>query len=253
MGTELTRSGRNKSYPSVINGNPEFTPTADQLYHLGMQTRDIAGRTFRYAQNGSVALTPALMTQSAPIVTELYDALQTGYTNDANKKRIVVLVPTLSGLLDGQLTNGTITIQSSTSIGSTYAIANNEWLTGDTLLAIDLYEPLNVATSGTSRVTIVGNLYSGVLAAKTTLTGVSTGVPNVAVPAGYFFWSQTKGVCGIIRDADDTLVIGQAAGLSAAPATAGRVGTPALAGPVWGTVVTLGVVNEVALINLNLE
>jgi hypothetical protein len=244
------------STPPIMVGDPQsglFTPTEKQEFRIGQGLMDNHGRTFRYCRNGAVQLEPALMAQSEAINADVTNQAQTGFTTAVGDTSITVRVTTTNGISDGELADGHLVTQDGTGGGYAYPIRWNEWITGDTVMRIDLYEPIREATAVTSEFTLVKNVHSDVIVMPTTVTGVAVGVPNMVVAANYHFWAQTKGPCPMIVDALDTLVVGALVGVPAAHGTAGAVGIPAITTDVWGRAIFIGAAGETALIQLNLE
>ncbi len=257
MGTENVNSRYQLlTTPPAIQGDPTeglFTPTVDQKYRLGTKLFDHRGRVWRYGKNGSTELAAALMTQSEAPKAELLNEAQTGYTTAIGDTKIRVLVTTASGILNGDLADGFLVTRDGTGEGYAYGIRWNEWLVGDTVMWLELVEPIRVATAVTSEFDIVKNRWSGLIVQPTTVTAVAAGVPNVVIPANYYGWVQTKGYCPMIVDAGDTLVIGAAVGVPGTHGTPGGVGIPAVTTDIWGRAVTVAAAGETALIDLQLE
>jgi len=88
----------------------------------------------------------------------------------------------------------------------------------------------------------------------TSLDGLVVGVSLADVPAGYYYWAQYKGICPILVDASDTIVVGEPAGKPGTNGTAGAVGLVANDGTdaVWGITWYVATGGEPALIALNL-
>lgn len=231
-----------------------FTASATQQHALGRRCELADGRKFRYCKNGAVALSSGLMVQAAAPVAELSNEIQTGYTTAVGDTIIRVLLTTGSGVTTNSLAGGTLIIQDGTGEGYAYTIKGNKWITGDTVAELELFDAIRAATAATSEFTIIGSIYNGTIVTPAdAITAVSIGVPNCAVEANYYFWAQTAGLCPMVVDAGETLVVGEAAGYPASPGTAGAVGVPAVTDHIWGTVVYIGAAGETALIKLNLE
>lgn len=230
-----------------------FKATATQEHALGRRVDLWDGRVFRYAKNGAVQLAAGLMTQSPAVAAELINEVQTNYTTAVGDKIVRVLVTTASGVTNGSLVGGYLVTQDGDGEGYSYAIKNNRWITGDTVLELELVDAIRVATAATSEFTIVPNPYRNVIVQPTTVTAIAVGVPNIVVPANQYFWAQRRGPCPMIVDAGDTLVVGALVGVPAAHGTAGGVGIPAITTDVWGRAITIGAAGETALIDLRLE
>jgi len=258
MATEIVNSRYQvlSTPPGGLQGDPQeglFTPTVDQKYRLGTKLNGSRGRVWRYIRNGSTQLEVALMAQSEAPDAQTLDQVQTGYTTSIGDTTITALLTTANALSDGELTDGTLVVNKGTGLGYAYPIKWNEWITSDTIMSLELHEPIRVATAATSEFTFIKNKFADCVVMPTTPTGIAAGVPNVVIPASYYGWVQTKGPCPMIVDTAETLVIGCACGFPAASAVAGAVGVFAATGPYFGTVVTISTAAETALIDLALE
>ena len=257
MGTELTQSRYSVlSTPPVIVGYPKeglFTPTAAQNHRLGQRLFDNHDRKFRYCKNGGVELAAGLMGQSEAINDDMISEVQTAYSTAIGDTSITVLTTTTNGISDGELADGCLVTQDGTGEGYMYPIKYNEWISGDTVMRVDLYEAIRVATAATSEFTLIKNTSRDIIVMPTTVTGVAVGVANMVVTLNYYYWAQVKGLCPMIVDAGDTLVVGAIAGVPATHGTAGAVGIPAITTDIWGRAVFVAAAGETALIDLNLE
>jgi len=230
-----------------------FTASATQQHALGRRCELADGRKFRYCKNGAVALTSGLMVQAKPPVAELSNQVQTNYGAAVGATKFSILLTTGNGVTANSLAGGTLIVQDGDGEANAYTIKGNAWITSDTVLEVELYDAIRVATAATSELTIIQNIYKDVIVTPTTITAVTIGVPNCDVAANYYFWAQTAGLCPMVVDAADTLVVGQPAGYPGTPGTAGAVGVPDVTDHVWGSVVYVGAAGETALIKLNLE
>lgn len=244
------------SFTPDIVGTPTeglWTPTVDQKHRLGARYQDGHGRVWRYAMNGATELGPSLMTSAEAPASGIFEIVQTGYTTAVGDTSIRVLATTGSAVLDGQLVDGWLIPNKIAGLAHAYAIASNTWISGDTVMHVELYEPIRLATTVLTEITMRKNLYRGVIVNATTPTGFPTGVPNMTIPVSYFGWLQVKGPCAMTVDNGDTLTIGCMCGGPAAAAAAGMVGVCAVTEPYYGQVITIGAADETALINLQLE
>ena len=96
--------------------------------------------------------------------------------------RITVLVTTTNGILDGELREGQLLVTDGPGENHAYAIANNTYITTDTVMSVELYEPIRVAWDDTAVITLSKNMYHTVVVTGTTGTGIACGVPNAAIP-----------------------------------------------------------------------
>jgi hypothetical protein len=244
------------SFSPDIEGTPTeglFTPTVDQKHRLGARYQDGHGRVWRYAKNGSTELAAALMTCAEAPDSGIFETVQTGYTTAIGDDRIRVLCTTGNGITDGDLLDGWLIVNKVTGLGYAHPIAGNSWISGDTVMDVQLYDSIRVATTATTEITMRKNLWNGIIVNATTPTGLPTGVPNMVIAASYYGWVQTKGPCAMTVDTDETLTIGCMCGGPATAAVAGAVGVCAVTEPFYGQAITIGATDETALINLMLE
>ena len=231
-----------------------WTPTVDQKHRLGTKYEDGFGRIWRYGKAGATALSPALMTCAEAPHASIFEIAQASYGEaNAGDTNIIVLATTGSGITDGQLADGWLIVNKVTGLGHAYAIANNTWVVGDTVMHVELFDPIRADLSATSEITMRKSLYTGLIVNATTPTGLAVGVPNITVPIGYYGWVQRKGPCAMTVDTGETLTIGCMCGGAATAAVAGAVGVCAVTEPFYGQVITIGAADETALIDLMLE
>jgi hypothetical protein len=232
-----------------------FVPTASQLFMAGAIHELDDGRRFRYCENGAVALTKALMTQQAAAIAGWQDELQTTGTAMAiGDKRVTVFVTTAPTA--NEWDNGYLVMLDGTGEKEMYLIKSHTVPASGGIVTIDIADTggIRTASAVTSEITIVKNIYKDVIVHPvTTATGKATGVPLVAVPANYFFWSQVKGPCPMVVDSGDTIVIGAPVGVPATSGVAGACGARQSTRISWGTVLDIGEADGTALIDLNLE
>jgi len=231
-----------------------WTPTVDQKHRLGTKYEDSQGRVWRYIKNGTTALAAGLMTAAEAIDAQALDITQTGYTTSIGDTSIRALLTTANALADGELQDGWLSVVSSTGLGYVYAIANNTWITSDTIMHIELYDPIRVATSATSVFTFMKSQYRDVVVNPTTSASCATGVATCVIPASYYGWVQTRGPCGMLRDTTGGLVVGCHVGMPATCDVAGACGLAAEATlQIWGRVMTIAADAQTAIIDLCLE
>lgn len=231
-----------------------WTPTVDQKHRLGTKYEDGHGRIWRYCRNGAAILAAGYMAGKEATHADTMDITQTGYGDVAiGDTRVTVLVTTTNGIVDGELAEGTLLVTDGTGALHAYAIANNTYITSDTVMSIELYDEIRVAWDATTVITLSKNMYADVIVMATTPTGIACGVPNVAIPIAYYGWLQRKGLCAMYADTGTTLIIGCPAGNPTSGTTAGSVEIPGAAEPWYGTTVEIGAQTKGALIDLNLE
>jgi len=240
-----------------------FHPTADQKYSLGCEydLNDGTGRWFRYCKDSGTGISKARMSCGLPPDAESVNIAQTGYAHAVGDTKFDVLMTTANGITDHCLVDGYMLVNQGAAgtIGDFYIIKDNKWTTSDTVLNLQIADTGGIRTAivVTDEISVIRNIFRDTKVDPTTHDAVPVGVPLVDVAAGYYYWAQFRGICPMIGDASDTLVVGDKVGRAATPGTAGAAGTlGADTDVVWGTAVmvahTAQSTPDVILVNLML-
>jgi hypothetical protein len=252
------------SYPRGIlygnNNEPHQSvveTSATQQYTVGTLYIDKRGNKFRYAKNASgAALVAAYMCSGSTIVDNCKEQAQgtSGTSVEVGDQEIVVDVTNASGITDDLYAEGTCLVNKSTGLGDIYTILACELLTTATARLLLEY-PIRTAWAAGTEITLRLNPWMNVVVYPTTATDCPAGVPLVAVPASYYCWLQTAGVCPGIIDAGDSVTIGDVVGKPGTHGTPGGFGVPANddTDAHWGTIRYASDAGEVSLIDLHLE
>lgn len=231
---------------SIVDINPNTSSTVQQ-HQLGTFGYDRAGRAYRYAQAGAVALVTGNLLQSAARDTAFTDmAVVSGA---AGQKEIVVTLgatATTANLFD----EGTLAITVTPGIGQTFTIKSHTVADASASCTITVEENIVTALSTSSKVTINKNLYDAVIQSPTTRTGKTVGVAQFAIPIGSYGWIGTRGVFAVLSDVT-VAAVGE--GLSPSTTTAGAVTKQVTLLENIGTAAILGVTAkcEPAFITIN--
>jgi len=213
-------------------------------YPLGFQVLDSTGKVYRYAHFGAntnrgvlvatdVSETSVVDTDNAIIAP----ASAVSVSDQTMKPGAIgsrYIQFTLASATANQFAGGTLVTTDDTGEGYTYDIVGNTATdnpaTGD--IRIQLQQPLQVAVDNTTDVSIFSNLYHDVEVATTATDAVVAGVScsTMVVATAPYGWIQTRGLCGVLQDAQ-VPTVGDTMQLSTA--TAGAVGI--LGGTVAGS------------------
>lgn len=172
--------------------------TAAALHDLGSYFDDEFGRRFRYCKNGGVALVSGYAVQTSVLAgatTTLQTKAPIAVAAAIGDTRVFVQALTTAQPAS-LFKDGMAAFWQTATNGGFFRLVkdNNALATTGTTNYIDLYEPLLVALTTSDTVALSVNPYSGlVVAPNTTPTGKIIGVPNIAVPIGYYFWCQVRG------------------------------------------------------------
>jgi len=198
-------------------------------------TRD--GKVYRWARAGSSNLAVGKLNVNSnanadvinKTVARTYDAGVTSVIIDAGGTVVA------DAYVDGYLT-----VSDATGEGFNCLVTGNTGVTGAGEITVTLAEPTPVAlTIDVSEASLTRNDFDDVVISVTDQLDMPVGVPNVAVTADYYFWSQTYGNCSVLADAS-THARGSMITISAA--TAGAIGLKDAAGEA-----NVGVANEVGV------
>ena len=209
-----------------------WNPQATQQHFLGriLELDDGTGRRFKYMKNGGTAIANARVVAAEAVDDQQKDTLQTAYAQTAGSEVVDVLATTGNGISDHDMIGGFLFVNQSAAgaleAGDMYIIKDNVWVTGDTVLRLQIADQggIRTAIAATSNLTIAKNLYHDVIIKPTTLTGPMLGVTRSIIPANYYFWAQFDGPCTCIIDTGDTVVAGEPVGHIDGSGTAGSVG-----------------------------
>lgn len=155
------------------------------------------GRGFRYVKAGGTALVPGKLQQAAAEDTSNFQDLAVAVNSVGDTTVTTTSTVTLTA---NQLAGGFLVITTSTlGLGGTYRIASHPAATA-AVVTFTLDDPIAVATTGTVKIDVHPNPYSGVIVNPTTPTSVAVGVAVHAIAASEYGWIQTHGPCAVLAD-----------------------------------------------------
>jgi len=166
------------------------------------------GKAFRYTLNGAAALIKGTVL-AASVEDTTYENMAVGTAGVVGDKFL-------------QITNGTATITSAQFEGGsisvytagTVAICDEYTITGISgtkttggALKVWLDKPLRYAYTTSAKVNMKRSPWSGVIIAPTTCTEMLVGIAQYEIPAEYYGWVQTHGICSARSD-NGTFAVG---------------------------------------------
>lgn len=260
----INRSGYVVELPNVgvgkdlIQGevpNP-YEESSTKLYPLGTKATQ-GERVWRYCSAGASGLNIGEVQQQAKAVhAEQDDDIAIGAASAVGSN--LVTVTSTTNLDTGPLASvdgiaeGYIYFNVAAGLGQCYKIKGHEALvtTGDAVF--ELYDPLTIALTTSSKCGLVQNPYANVIASEAVVAGMVIGVPGIDVTATYYFWAQTGGPAAVAINTTIALGTEVVAGTTAAkgdPAAAATTEIPI------GVCMTPGVTggNDHALVFLTLD
>ena len=190
-------------------GQPLFTSSATQYHELGAKMVTGDGREYRYCLAGGVSTVPGQLYSAA--------AQTTAHQNVAVAAAAIgATTVTLTGsltLTSNQYAQGWLIVSVTPGQGYMYKVSGNTAVTSATGCVITLNDPILVALTTASTVSLVLNPYSLVIVAPTTATANPVGASVYIITNGQYGWLQTKGPASLLNDANT------AVGLPLAPST----------------------------------
>ncbi len=233
-----------------------FTPHAVQRFALGCIVEFSNGDMFRYCKDSGTGVGKALMNCSEPLDAQAIETVQTGYAVTAGKQKFNILCTTGNGLVNDELIDGHLLVNKGTCIGDLYSIKSNFWIDPDTVMQVEIADEGGIRTAipATDEITLVKNMCRDTKVNPTAQDAMVVGVSRSAVTASYYYWAQFRGICPLIVDASDTIVVGEPIGKAGTAGTAGAGGLVAddVTDATWGTVIYVATTAECALVNLML-
>ena len=184
------------SHATILDFEPyrlrtETTPT----HNLGEFVNMADGRRFRYGKVGAVAVTKGKL-QTAPAAKANHHNLVV-LTAAATGSLIVTVTLGATAAVANEYAEGYLVINDNAGEGQVYQISSHPAAASSATLALTLFDPIQVALTGTSDGTLVPNNYSGFIEG-TSATIKPAGVPLLDLGIGNFGWVQTGGIAGVL-------------------------------------------------------
>lgn len=203
--------------------------------NLGAEIAADDGSVFRLALVGASDIAAGVLVQAPALVANhLTRTLATGAVRGAEQ----VSVPLgATAATAGQYAGGKLVVVDGTGAGTEVGISGHGAAASSGTLLVNLEQPLPVALDNTSVVSLIPNLYKGVIINPASPSSVVVGASPVALAAGTFVWIQVKGTCPLLNDSNTT--IGKA--ISPSASVAGAFITAIAGSPVIGRTIEAGV------------
>lgn len=223
-----------KSYSTIPPSQGIYEISTTQHAPLGYRVAFADGRVYRYASNGTVALSPG-----QPVKPELIVQSDKAVASAAAAGTYAVTVTTSSAITTAE--DGYLLMNDAAGEGILYrvksAVAN---ATTSTSTDFTLYDPIATALTTSSETTFIPNPYKNLIECAA-ITDTVMGIPPITVTAStstttYYFWLQTWGLCPVYMEG--TPVAGYTAFLGVGDGIAGAtVYSPS----VWNVTASTGV------------
>ncbi len=214
-----------------------FDSSTAQSHALGDQMVDKFGRTFRYVRAGAVALVAGNVLQSPAQVTTHQTMTPSAAALGATS--VSATLGATNAVTADQYAGGLLVVDTTPGNGYAYVIKSHPAAAAAAACVFTLEEPLKVALTTSSRVSLQANPYRGVIQTPvTTLTGAAVGVAVFPAAANEYCWIQTGGPAPVL--VAGTPAVGAAVVVPATAAGAVVVDGAAAATIVVGSMLSVG-------------
>lgn len=183
-----------------------------RLQDIGETIRLSNGDIFRYSLAGASALSAGKLGQAAAQA-----ANHTNRTATATAAGLITLSLALgaTAAVKDEYGDGWAMVNVAPGAGQSLRIQGHSAVSSSGTISLDLQDPVKVALTTSSKVTLVHNPNKLVVEGTSAIIPAS-GVPTVAVTASYFYWAKTHGPTPVLNDGALTtggiLIAGSVAG-----------------------------------------
>ena len=188
--------------PIIYGLNPKVTQTTPE-HQLGVMGVSSDGRVFRYSQAASTEIAAGKLCVMADITTNHEDLVVN--TFGIGDKTLDI---TLGGtaVVGNEYQEGFVMVIDQIGEGHYHKMKSAPAQSNTTGVFVPtLYDPIEVAAEASTTVTIIRNKYRDVVISDGTQADLPIGVTPIVVPTDAFFWAQTKGLCTILVDTNNTV------------------------------------------------
>lgn len=179
-----------------------YDSSSAQLHNYGELVHTNDGRAFRYCEAGGTALVSGSLYQGVAENTSDAD-LAVAAASIGDETVTTTSTVTVSA---NEYANGFLVVNTTPGLGKVYAIKSHPAASG-AVVTITLADPIEVALTSSSRVTLVSNPYKDVVIAPTTETGPLAGVAVCPIAANEFGWLGVGGPQPMLAEGSITVGI----------------------------------------------
>lgn len=222
--------------PTILEFDAFNTETAPNSAVAGTPTHGIGetvylgdGRIFRFGTAGAVALAQGKLMLPPADITNHQTLAVTATAIGATTVNVTLGATAASA---DEYDEGFMTVNVTPGQGQNYKISRNPAIGSGLAGNIVLYDPINIALTTASKVSLSHNQWANVVvsaAAAGSATQRPGGTPYIAVPIGNAAWFQTRGTLAGLNDGAVALGTNAVASASVAGAVAAQSSTYATA------------------------
>jgi len=176
---------------------------------LGTISATPDGRTYRYSRANSSVDLVAAQAQAAPTtIGATHTNLAVGAAAAVDALEVTNITIGATALTADQYRDGYLTVQDNAGEGFTYQInGHSAYDSTATTVKISLRDPLEIALTTASEVTLAYNPWDLVVVSATDQADLPTGITHRAVDVSVarYYWSQTGGIAAVVSDEDNAV------------------------------------------------
>lgn len=185
---------------------------------LGQVAETSDGRVFQYSRAGASNLAAGLLTQAS--ATTANSITQTGTAN-AIGSNVITYTVGATAVTQDQFAQGYFVVTVGPGQNVYQIVGNTAVAAGGGSITVTLEDPLTVATTTASKFTLMPHPNADTVVTPGSGNAIPcNGVPNVAVTATYYYWSQIGGYAAVLADGAITKATGAVTSLSVSGAAA---------------------------------
>lgn len=163
---------------------------------IGQTASTADGRKYAYAQAGGSTLAAGKINISAPLVANHINT--TAAVTAAGVTQVSVTVGATAVTAD-QYAGGYLAVDVDPG-NNVYLIVGNTACGSAGTTVVTLAEPLTVALTGTSRISLYPNQFQSIIVSSSAVAFQAAGVANVSLTAANYGWVQVGGYCSVLSD-----------------------------------------------------
>lgn len=188
---------------------------------LGSRAVTGDGREFRLCQVGATALIAGKLYSTAAQITTHHNLTPTAAALGATQ--VTVTLGATAATVN-QYLNGYLLVEADGGSGGLpglmYQIGGNPAANASATLTVQLNDPLTNLITTSAKVTLIPNVYSGIIVSPAAASGVPVGAAIFPVTASYYGWIQTVGPAIVLSDGAITVGVNVVKSSSVAGAVA---------------------------------
>jgi hypothetical protein len=192
---------------TIGRGIPDpYSESETQLFPLGsMLYEPHTGKAWQYAKAGAAIGAGLLCQMELPPAD--HKAMSVAAPASVGSKQVSITNGNTTTVAKDRFAGGVMHVTDVDGKGHSYSIKSNTAAATGANFLVDLYDPIKVALTTSSKVALARNAFAGVIKHPSPATARLLGVTPIAVTSGYYFWLQTRGPAPVLTDG--TLVINE--------------------------------------------